>query len=82
MDRKWALLVIDVQKDFCRGGVLPALDTESLINPLNDLIYWALTNNALCVFTRDWHPKNHCSFITQGGPWPVQIGRASCRERV
>mgnify|MGYP001366428665 CR=1 FL=1 len=66
---KQALLVIDVQKDFCEGGVLPANDTLSLIEPLNKTIKWACSNKILCVFIRDWHPENHCSFKAQGGPW-------------
>jgi nicotinamidase/pyrazinamidase len=68
--KKKALLVIDVQKDFCCGGVLPAKDTQSLIQPLNKVIGWSVDHDIVCVFTRDWHPSDHCSFIPQGGPWP------------
>lgn len=68
---KTALLVVDLQNDFMEGGVLAAKDTLSLINPLNKFIEkWAATDS-LCVFTRDWHPADHWSFKTQGGPWPV-----------
>jgi len=66
---KKALVIIDVQKDFCEGGVLPASDTFSLIEPLNDAINWCVKNDILCVFTRDWHPVNHASFIEFGGTW-------------
>jgi nicotinamidase/pyrazinamidase len=66
-----ALLIIDVQEDFCEGGVLPARDTLSLIQPLNELIYWAVSKDIACIYTRDWHPPDHCSFITQGGQWQV-----------
>ena len=65
-----ALLVIDVQKDFCEGGVLQAKKTKSLIQPLNEFISKAIIQNMLCVFTRDWHPADHCSFASEGGPWP------------
>jgi nicotinamidase/pyrazinamidase len=64
-----ALVIIDVQKDFCEGGILPASDTFSLIEPLNDTINWCVNNKILCVFTRDWHPVNHASFIEFGGTW-------------
>jgi len=64
-----ALVIIDVQKDFCEGGVLPALNTFSLIEPLNDAINWSVKHDILCVFTRDWHPKDHASFIENGGTW-------------
>jgi nicotinamidase/pyrazinamidase len=67
----WALLVIDVQNDFCEGGVLPAKDTLSLIQPLNNFLNRAISHDILCIFTRDWHPPNHYSFDAQGGPWPV-----------
>lgn len=65
-----ALIIIDVQKDFCEEGILPANDTKSLIEPLNKCINWAWNNNIPSIFTRDWHPADHCSFNTQGGPWP------------
>ncbi len=67
---KKALVVIDVQKDFCEGGVLPAKNTLSLIQPLNEIIASSINRGVVTVFTRDWHPHDHCSFITQGGPWP------------
>lgn len=66
---KQALIIVDVQRDFCEGGVLPARDTLSLIQPLNDVIKLSIQKNIVCVFTRDWHPSDHCSFISQGGPW-------------
>jgi nicotinamidase/pyrazinamidase len=65
-----ALIVVDLQRDFCEGGVLPAKHTPSLIAPLNAAIAWCVKNEVVCVFTRDWHPINHCSFQSQGGPWP------------
>ena len=68
---KQALVIIDVQKDFCEGGVLPASNTTSLIEPLNAFIKQVCAGNVMCIFTRDWHPSDHCSFNTQGGPWPV-----------
>lgn len=64
-----ALLVIEVQKDFCDGGVLPAKNTASLIPPLNELIHWSVSRHIPCIYTRDWHQADHCSFINQGGPW-------------
>ena len=70
MAMKRALIVVDVQRDFCRGGVLPAKNTPGLIAPLNGAIAHCIRNGVACVFTRDWHPVNHCSFQPQGGPWP------------
>lgn len=68
---KNALIIVDVQRDFCEGGVLPAQNTASLIFPLNAAIAWSIQQGIICVFTRDWHPTNHCSFQSQGGPWPA-----------
>jgi nicotinamidase/pyrazinamidase len=66
---KSAIIVIDVQRDFCEGGVLPARYTKNLISPLNIVIQWCIKHRITCVFTRDWHPADHCSFTNQGGPW-------------
>jgi len=68
---KSALIVVDVQKDFCEGGALSAADTLSLLQPLRKQVEEARRKGALIVYTRDWHPPNHGSFRLQGGPWPV-----------
>jgi nicotinamidase/pyrazinamidase len=68
---KAALIVVDVQRDFCEGGALAAADTLSLLNPLEKFIEAARRANAVIVYTKDWHPGDHRSFRTQGGPWPV-----------
>jgi nicotinamidase/pyrazinamidase len=68
---KSALIVVDVQKDFCEGGALAATDTLSLLKPLQDCIEAARRAGAVIVYTQDWHPINHNSFRTSGGPWPV-----------
>ena len=68
---KAALIVVDVQRDFCEGGALAAADTLSLLEPLQDCVDAARRAGAVIVFTQDWHPANHSSFKTNGGPWPV-----------
>ncbi len=65
-----ALLVIDVQNDFCPGGALPIDAGDAILPRVNALIYEATRSNALVVASRDWHPPGHVSFIEQGGPWP------------
>ncbi|MGB5101916.1 MAG: nicotinamidase [Steroidobacteraceae bacterium] len=65
-----ALLVVDVQNDFLPGGALGVLHGDEVVAPLNRMIArWRALGLPL-VFTRDWHPANHCSFHAQGGPWP------------
>ena len=65
-----ALIVVDIQRDFCPGGALPVADGDKIIPAVNELI-GAFEKAGLPVFfTRDWHPKNHVSFKASGGPWP------------
>lgn len=68
---KTALIVVDVQRDFCEGGALAAEDTLSLLMPLREFIETARRTGAVIVFTQDWHPPDHNSFQSNGGPWPV-----------
>ena len=68
---KRALLVVDVQKDFCEGGALAASDTGSLIKPLQCTIEASRLRKCVIVFTQDWHPQNHNSFEVNGGKWPI-----------
>jgi nicotinamidase/pyrazinamidase len=66
-----ALIVVDVQLDFCEGGALAAAETKSLIEPLQKYIEAARRNGTTIVYTQDWHPAEHSSFKENGGPWPI-----------
>ena len=68
---KSALIVVDVQNDFCEGGALAASDTDSLLQPLKEFIEKVRAAGAAIVYTQDWHPAGHSSFQSNGGPWPV-----------
>jgi nicotinamidase/pyrazinamidase len=72
-----ALIVVDVQRDFCEGGALSAADTLSLLKPLQQTIEAARRANVAIVYTKDWHPEDHSSFHTHGGPWPVHCAADS-----
>jgi nicotinamidase/pyrazinamidase len=65
-----ALIIVDVQNDFCPGGALPVPEGDQVIPVLNDYITIFKTAHAKIFATRDWHPPNHISFKAQGGPWP------------
>lgn len=65
-----ALIVVDVQVDFCPGGALPVPDGDKIVPVLNEYIRKFNSAGALIVATRDWHPPNHSSFKDYGGPWP------------
>jgi len=66
-----ALLVVDVQNDFCTGGALPVPFGERVVSPINSMLKFF----DHIVFTRDWHPEDHCSFSFEpefrDGSWPV-----------
>lgn len=53
-----ALIVIDMQNDFCPGGALAVAGGDQILSPINDLMEKAAT----VVLTQDWHPANHTSF--------------------
>ena len=65
-----ALIVVDVQNDFCPGGALPVPDGDKVVPVLNRYIDFFRAAGAPIFFTRDWHPKDHISFKTYGGIWP------------
>lgn len=68
---KKALLIVDVQNDFCPGGALPVPDGDQVIEPLNEMIKYAIANDWLVVASRDWHPKKTSHFKKFGGLWPA-----------
>lgn len=65
-----ALVIVDVQNDFCPGGSLAVSEGDEIIPVLNDWIEAAVDKDIPVIATRDWHPVFHCSFEQQGGPWP------------
>jgi nicotinamidase/pyrazinamidase len=81
-----ALLLIDVQNDFCPGGALPVDDGHLVVEPLNKVAKIIHDRGGIVIATQDWHPHNHCSFKEQGGPWPAHciggsvIGGVDLRE--
>ena len=71
MSKTDALIVVDVQNDFCTGGKLAIKGGEQVVPVLNRWIRKAVSQNAKVIASRDWHPGEHVSFDTQSGPWPV-----------
>lgn len=62
-----ALLVVDAQNDFMPGGALAVPEGDQIIPAINV----AIINFNQIIWTRDWHPEDHCSFEDNGGTWPV-----------
>lgn len=65
-----ALIVVDVQNDFCPGGALPIETGDAVVPVLNRWIAAAASNGVPVYASRDWHPAGHISFAERGGPWP------------
>lgn len=65
-----ALVIVDVQKDFCPGGPLAVDSGDAVVPVLNDWIARARSAGIPVIATRDWHPVGHLSFDERGGPWP------------
>jgi nicotinamidase/pyrazinamidase len=61
MNRHAALLVIDVQNDFCPGGALAVADGDAIVPLINEIA----AKFSTVVLTQDWHPAGHISFAAQ-----------------
>ena len=71
MQAKDALIVVDVQNDFCPGGSLAVSRGDEVVPVLNRVIE-RFTKAAMPIFaTRDWHPERTSHFKDHGGPWPA-----------
>ena len=66
-----ALLIVDVQNDFCPGGALAVADGDTVAPVINEWIAAAIEADVPVIASRDWHPEDHVSFKAQGGPWPA-----------
>ena len=69
-DRETALIVVDVQNDFCPGGALAVKEGDQVVPIFNRYLEVFEKSGGPVFACRDWHPKNHRSFKEQGGPWP------------
>lgn len=77
MRRGDAMIVVDVQNDFCPGGALGVPDGDAIVEPINECIAEAEQAGALVVATGDLHPRDHVSFESRGGPWPPHCVRGT-----
>jgi len=65
-----ALLIVDVQNDFCPGGTLAAPGGDAIVPALNRHIADARARNEAIYASRDWHPRETRHFKASGGQWP------------
>src|SRR5688572_3898054 len=65
-----ALLIVDVQNDFCPGGALAVPEGDRVVPVLNDYARRFVDADYRVFASRDWHPQVTRHFKEQGGPWP------------
>ncbi len=66
-----ALLIVDVQNDFCPGGSLAVPEGDRVVAPLHDAAVAMAAAGRPVFASRDWHPAHTTHFQEWGGPWPV-----------
>ncbi|MBI3617477.1 MAG: bifunctional nicotinamidase/pyrazinamidase [Candidatus Omnitrophica bacterium] len=70
-----ALLVVDVQNDFCPGGALAVMQGDRVVPVLNRYIEIFSKDKNPVIASRDWHPARTKHFKDFGGPWPVHCAQ-------
>lgn len=70
-----ALLLVDLQNDFCAGGALAVADGDSTVEVANTLIHWCAARDEVVVASQDWHPVHHGSFASQRAVSPFSRGQ-------
>lgn len=71
MQKNAALLVIDVQNDFCPGGALAVAQGDQVVAVINQYVERFVAAGQKIIATRDWHPAQTRHFKAFGGIWPV-----------
>ena len=70
MKKNYALLIVDVQNDFCPDGKLAVPEGDAIVPTLNKYIGIFSRNKWPVFASRDWHPKKTSHFKEFGGQWP------------
>jgi nicotinamidase/pyrazinamidase len=65
-----ALIVVDVQNDFCPGGALAVPQGDAVVPVLNAYLARAQAAGIPIIASRDWHPPQTAHFAAYGGRWP------------
>jgi nicotinamidase/pyrazinamidase len=76
-----ALIVVDVQLDFCPGGALAIEHGDEVVPVVNHWMAAAAEAQIPICASRDWHPLHHLSFTESGGEWPVHCVQDSLGAR-
>jgi nicotinamidase/pyrazinamidase len=70
MDRRAALLIVDLQNDFRPSGALAVPDGDRVVQPLNRAAQFFAAQGLPVLASRDWHPPVTSHFREFGGLWP------------
>jgi len=73
-----ALVIVDVQNDFCSGGSLAVPEGEQVVPIINRLF----DRFDYVVATQDWHPKEHKSFASNNGRQPFEMGELNGKPQM
>jgi len=80
-ENRAALLIVDVQNDFCPGGALAVANGDRVVAPLSRLARQFRASGLPVFASRDWHPSESRHFEVGGGTWPIHCvaGTAGAR---
>jgi len=70
MEKRPALLIVDLQNDFCPGGALPVPEGDRIVPRVNQAIRLFERRGLPILASRDWHPRETRHFKEFGGAWP------------
>ena len=74
-----ALIIVDMQNDFCPGGALAVENGDTIVPGINKIA----ENFKIVVTTQDWHPRDHGSFASNHhSAKPFEIGTLSGRSQI
>lgn len=79
---KSALLLVDLQNDFCSGGALAVQNSETAIDIANQAITYCQQNHINVIASQDWHPATHLSFAVNSGTNIGECGLLNGRPQV
>ena len=66
-----ALILVDIQNDFCENGALAVPDSNQIFSIINELRNINIYQWSLIILTQDWHPKDHASFGSNNNNAPL-----------
>ena len=81
-DRSPALLIVDVQYDFCPGGALAVPGGDEVIEPLRRAAARFAALGLPVYASRDWHAPESTHFADRGGTWPVHCVQGTSGARI